>query len=103
MISRKGWATFDDSDGVGLDALTDWWASPSSDEVDSYFFGFGSDYKGAVRALSSLTGKAALAPRYALGVWWTRWFDLGHDDVLELLDRFEEHALPLDVFVLDMK
>ena len=82
----------DDSDSYALDDATVWWAGNSSDDVDLYFFGHGRDYKAALRDLAFLTGPTALAPRYALGVWWTRWFDLTQADCLDAVDAFEEFA-----------
>jgi hypothetical protein len=41
-------------------------------------------------------------PRWASGVWWSRWFDLSNADVLATVRMHDDMAIPLDVFVLDM-
>jgi len=43
-----------------------------------------------------------LLPRYALGVWWTRWFDYSNTDVRKVVEDYESRSIPLDVVVLDM-
>ena len=43
-----------------------------------------------------------MTPRYASGVWWTRWFNLDNLDVLQLVNDYQTRSIPLDVFVLDM-
>ena len=44
LMSTDGWAAYDDSANWGLDK-TFWQESPNTDEVDTYFFGHGWDYK----------------------------------------------------------
>jgi len=41
-------------------------------------------------------GRVAMPPRHALGVWWTRWFDFGQDDVMPVVDEFAASGMPLD-------
>ena len=41
-------------------------------------------------------------PRWASGVWWSRWFDLSNADVLATVRTHDDLGIPLDVFVLDM-
>ena len=70
-------------DETGVPALDadDWWTDGSgkmlnnSNDIDLYLFGYGRDYLGAVRALTSVGGQIPLLPRRNLGVWWTRWYD----------------------------
>ena len=70
---------------------------------DLYLFGHGHDYKAALRDYSSVGGRIPLLPRYALGVWFSRWYDYSPTDVLtDVVEAYEERSLPLDVLVLDM-
>ena len=43
-----------------------------------------------------------MPPRAAMGVWWTRWFNINAPDVQNIVDDYRSRGLPLDVFVLDM-
>ena len=43
-----------------------------------------------------------MVPRQVSGIWWTRWANLDDHDVRQLVEDYETHALPMDVFILDM-
>ena len=73
-----------------------------ADGVDEYIFAFGHDYRGAVRALYSLTGYPPLIPRFALGNWWSRYHVYTDEEYLRILAKFEEHGVPLSVATVDM-
>jgi len=47
-------------------------------------------------------GKAIMVPKYAMGVWWSRWYDLNNYDTKQVVDDYESRSIPLDVFVIDM-
>ncbi len=34
---------------------------------------------------------------------WSRWYNLNDEDVLQLVDDYENRGLPLDNFILDSK
>eukprot|EP01104_Vermistella_antarctica_P006882 TRINITY_DN1757_c0_g1_i1.p1 TRINITY_DN1757_c0_g1~~TRINITY_DN1757_c0_g1_i1.p1 ORF type:complete len:948 (-),score=252.28 TRINITY_DN1757_c0_g1_i1:465-3308(-) len=99
--SRQGWSVIDDSESWGM---TDdfWWGSPNTDEVDQYFFGHGHDYKGALTDFVGLSGRIAMTPRYASGIWWSRWLNYNNFDVQQILSDYESRSVPLDVYILDM-
>jgi hypothetical protein len=80
LVSRDGWAVVDDVSNFGFDN-NDWWQSPNIDAVDQYFFGYGYNYKQAISDYATVGGVIALVPRYAHGVWWTRWFDFDNKQV----------------------
>ena len=40
--------------------------------------------------------------RYAMGIWWSRWYDLNNYDIKKVVDDYESRSIPLDVFVIDM-
>jgi len=41
-------------------------------------------------------------PKYALGVWFSRWYDYTPSNIVDTVKKYEQHFLPLDVVVLDM-
>ena len=39
------------------------------------------DFRGALYDFQLIGGKAAMVPRYVLGVMWSRWYDLSSYDI----------------------
>ncbi len=103
LISRAGWALFDDSRGVVLSPGHGWVvARPEQSAQDWYFFGYGHAYADALAEYTQFGGAVPLIPRYALGIWWSRYWPYSDDDLRQLVDEFAAHRLPLDVLVVDM-
>ena len=69
---------------------------------DWYFFGYGHDYPGALAEYMRFGGKIPLIPRFVLGAWWSRYWAYSTQDMKDIVAGFEQHDLPLDVFVIDM-
>jgi len=103
LLSRAGWALFDDSHSVRFDPA-DGWVLPAPDhEVqDWYFFGYGHDYQAALAEYTRFGGPVPLIPRYTLGAWWSRYWAYSDRDLQDLVGDFEAHDFPLDVLVIDM-
>lgn len=104
LLSRDGWVLIDDSQRPLFDS-SDWpWVvpRPPGQKQDWYFFGFGHDYKKALQEFTRVAGKIALPPRFAFGTWWSRYWAYSDQDLLELVQAFQEHDVPLDVLVIDM-
>ncbi len=102
ILSRAGWALFDDSGNVLFDGAG--WVAPRPDREaqDWYFFGYGHDYKAALSDYVRFGGPIPLIPRFVLGAWWSRYWEYSAQDLQGLVQGFEEHDLPLDVLVIDM-
>jgi alpha-glucosidase (family GH31 glycosyl hydrolase) len=103
LLSRSGWALFDDSRSVVFNH-EDGWVAPRPDYQvqDWYFFGYGHDYKAALSEYVRFGGRVPLIPRYVLGAWWSRYWAYSDQELKDLVRGFEEHDLPLDVLVVDM-
>ena len=103
ILSRSGWAVFDDSRSVVFDPA-DGWVAPRPDRAlqDWYFFGYGHDYKRALADYTRFGGQIPLIPRFVLGAWWSRYWAYSAQDLEDLVTGFERHGLPLDVLVIDM-
>lgn len=103
LLSRDGWSLFDDS-GAALWDSDQTWVEPRPNEhvYDWYFFGYGQDYKGLLRDYVQFGGAIPLVPRYVLGNWWSRFWAYHADDLIQLVNDFEAHEIPLDVLVVDM-
>jgi Glycosyl hydrolases family 31/Domain of unknown function (DUF5110) len=103
LVSRDGWALYDDSAGVILGSDDGWVAArPPQSIQDWYFFGYGHAYTAALSEYTRFGGAAPLIPRYALGIWWSRFWPYSAADLEQLVAEFADHALPLDVLVVDM-
>ena len=74
----------------------------NGDALDLYGFFHGLDYAGALADFIQVGGRTIMAPKYASGVWWSRWYDLNNYDVLKVVDDYNSRGIPLDVFVIDM-
>lgn len=102
-FSRDGWHVYDDSQTTLL-AADDWVTNDTSgSSSDWYFFGHGHNYRAAVADYTLISGQHPLLPKFAMGVMWSRWYDLSFSDVRDLvLGGYASRGLPLDLFVLDM-
>lgn len=101
VVSKSGYAVLDDSQSLVLDS-NDWIAPGEEQRKDIYFFGYGHDYKRALKDFYFLCGKIPMLPRYALGNWWSRYYKYSEESYLKLMDTFQEKGIPLSVAVLDM-
>jgi len=103
LISRAGWALFDDSRSVVFNHQDGWVAArPDHGLQDWYFFGYGHDYQAALTDYVQFGGRIPLIPRFVLGAWWSRYWAYSDQELRGLVCGFEEHNLPLDVLVVDM-
>jgi alpha-glucosidase (family GH31 glycosyl hydrolase) len=104
LISKDGWALVDDSDRPLFDD-SEWpWVMPrpKSNQSDWYFFGYGHEYKKALYDFVQVAGRIPMPPRFAFGVWWSRYWAYTDEEFKELVHEFETHDVPLDVLVIDM-
>ncbi|MCA9949305.1 MAG: SCP2 sterol-binding domain-containing protein [Anaerolineales bacterium] len=103
LISRSGWAVYDDTPHLVFNA--DGWLEPRNAPtgyIDLYFFGFGQDYKACLHDFARVAGPAPLLPRWALGNWWSRYWAYSDVELLDLMDDFAAHEVPLSVCIVDM-
>lgn len=69
---------------------------------DYYAFAYGKDYRGTIQAFYKISSPTPLIPRYALGVWWSRYHAYTQKEYLDLMARFKEENIPLTVATVDM-
>jgi len=101
VLSRGGWYLLDDSRTPLFTA--DGWieARPEGAGTDWYLFGYGRDYAAALRALAAAAGPVPMPRRCALGSWYSRFWPLHAEDFQRIVGEYHEHAVPLDVMVMD--
>lgn len=102
LMSRNGWAVVDDSKTLVFDE-NGWIAQRAHPEnLDLYFFGYGHDYAGCLRDYARVAGEVPLLPRWALGNWWSRFWEYTQQEYLDLMAEFKERGIPLSVCVIDV-
>ena len=74
LLYQDGWYLLDDSASALYDPHAEVTSGPATAEPyqDGYVFGYGQDYKQALKDLSTLTGPTKLLPHWAYGVWYSR-------------------------------
>lgn len=106
VLSRAGWTVLNDSERpVFVDVHSRWpWvrARTTIPHVDEYFFGYGHDYRLAMREFVALSGRMPLPPKWAFGIWRSRWWVYTDRDLMHLVRGYRERHLPLDVVGIDM-
>ena len=103
LISRDGWYLIDDTNNFLFDN-SDWsWVQERNNkETDWYFMGYGLNYKKALSEFTIISGKIPLPPRYAFGYWWSRYWNYSDAELRDLVKKFKQYNIPLDVLVVDM-
>jgi alpha-glucosidase (family GH31 glycosyl hydrolase) len=101
VVSRDGWYLLDDS---GAPLLKGDWveARPQNSGTDWYLFGYGHDYRAALRSLTAVGGRVPLPRRSVLGTWYSRYWNHTSDDFRRIAQEYRQKDFPLDVMVLDM-
>lgn len=105
ILSREGWFLLDDSwSPLWGKARDEDWIKENPDEhlQDLYFFAYGRDYKHVLKEYITLTGKIPMLPRYAFGVWYSRYWPYTDIELKEIVNRFRAEEIPLDVLVIDV-
>ncbi|MDD6660013.1 MAG: glycoside hydrolase family 31 protein, partial [Eubacteriales bacterium] len=100
LITKNGAYLLDDSNSFLLDESGHF--VPRGGGKDYYCFAYGNDYRQTIKAFLKISGITPLVPRYALGVWWSRYHAYTDDEYLNLMDRFEKENVPLTVATIDM-
>ena len=101
VVARCGHALLDDSSSLLL--MPDGTLQPRrKGGRDIYVFGFGRDYREALRALYAICGAPPVIPRFALGNWWSRYHAYSDKEYLDLMDSFISRRLPFTIATVDM-
>jgi alpha-glucosidase (family GH31 glycosyl hydrolase) len=103
LLSRDGWAVVDDTDRLVFD--DEGWVThreAAAGYEDLYFFGYETDFEECLSAYTDITGEAPMLPRWALGNWWSRYWDYSQDELRQRVEEFQEYDLPLSVCMIDM-
>jgi alpha-D-xyloside xylohydrolase len=85
--------------GAGRPAVTSLWSNVG-DGID-YYFVLGPSLDGVEAGFRTLTGRAAMLPRWAFGLWQSRDHYQTQAQLLGALDGFRSRHIPLDNMVQD--
>ncbi|RNL56644.1 TIM-barrel domain-containing protein [Pedobacter jejuensis] len=75
-------------------------ASESGDQIN-YYFVSGTNADEVISGYRTLTGKAVLMPKWAMGFWQSRERYKTQDDLLGVVKEFRDRKIPIDNIVLD--
>lgn len=101
MISKNGVAVYNDSRTLIIGADGEIKARENKEE-DLYIFAYGKEYRQCIRDFYLITGLVPLVPRFALGVWWSRYRAYTQREYIELMQKFDDEDIPLTVATVDM-
>ena len=101
FITSGGAYLLDDSHSMLIDE-NGRFVQRQAGSIDYYAFAYGKNYRETVRAFYKISSPAPLVPRYALGVWWSRYHAYTQQEYLELMNRFKSENIPLTVATVDM-
>nr|AIG55715.1 secreted protein [Thraustotheca clavata] len=74
----------------------------ASSYQDMYFLGHGHKFKDALYEFMLLSGPIPLPPRYAFGVFYSKWWAYSDSEVDNYAHDYATRSIPLDTVVLDM-
>lgn len=69
---------------------------------DYYAFAYGKNYRETIKAFYKISSPTPLIPRFALGVWWSRYHAYTQKEYLDLMAKFKAEDIPLTVATVDM-
>ena len=102
LFSLTGIVTIDDSETMYFDENRNLiQLNKPKDFVDIYLFIYDKDFALCLKDYYTLTGYPQMIPRYALGNWWSKEYEYKDSEVLDKIERFKMHGIPLSVFLLD--
>lgn len=101
LLTKNGVYLLDDSKTILLDENGRFVPRISSSK-DYYAFAYGKNYRETIRAFYMISAPTPLVPRYALGVWWSRYHAYTQQEYLDLMAKFKSEGIPLTVATVDM-
>lgn len=101
VCSKNGVAFIDDSNNQ---LLTDEGliVDRNNDEIDIYVFAYGNNYQEAVKDFYKISGNIPYIPKFALGIWWSRYHTYSADEYYCLMEKFVNEGIYLSVATIDM-
>ncbi len=101
LITEGGAYLLDDSTSMLLDD-SGHFVKRQDGASDYYAFAYGKNYRETIRTFYQISSPVPLIPRFALGVWWSRYHAYTQKEYLDLMQEFKKREIPLTVATVDM-
>ena len=101
LITNGGAYLLDDSASMLLDD-SGHFVKRQDGASDYYAFAYGKNYRETIKAFYQISSPVPLVPRFALGVWWSRYHAYTQKEYLDLMQEFKKREIPLTVATVDM-
>lgn len=101
LITENGVFLYNDTKSLLIDE-NGHFVQRESGTKDYYAFAYGKNYRGTIKAFYQISSPVPLIPRFALGVWWSRYHAYTQQEYLDLMARFKKKGIPLTVATVDM-
>lgn len=101
LITNGGAYLLDDSASMLLDD-SGHFVKRQGGASDYYAFAYGKNYRETIKAFYQISSPVPLIPRFALGVWWSRYHAYTQKEYLDLMQEFKKREIPLTVATVDM-
>ena len=101
LITNGGAYLLDDSASMLLDD-SGHFVKRQDSASDYYAFAYGKNYRETIKAFYQISSPVPLIPRFALGVWWSRYHAYTQKEYLDLMQEFKKREIPLTVATVDM-
>ncbi|MEW5692580.1 MAG: TIM-barrel domain-containing protein [Candidatus Hydrogenedentota bacterium] len=102
VLSRNGVYAYYDNTYTFWDKNKDWPGFEYNKGYKTLFFiGYGNNYKAGLSEFSKIFGKPNLPPLFAFGYWCSRYYAYTQDEFIDLVKRYRESSIPIDVMVID--
>ena len=95
LLSVSGWSLVDDTNSPLLVPVSneygyDKWAKERN-APDNYsdwtLFAYGTNYRDCLGDFTKVAGKIPLPPKYAFGIWWSRWWKYTDEELEKLVKK----------------
>ena len=101
LITKNGVYVLDDSYSILIDENGNFQPREGNGK-DLYIFAYEKNYRETIKAFYQISSQTPLIPRFALGVWWSRYHAYTQKEYLDLMARFKAKNIPLTVATVDM-
>lgn len=101
LITNGGAYLLDDSASMLLDD-SGHFVKRQNGASDYYAFAYGKNYRETIKAFYQISSPVPLIPRFALGVWWSRYHAYTQKEYLDLMQEFKKREIPLTIATVDM-
>lgn len=101
LINENGVYVLDDGKSILIDETGNL-KEREGNHKDLYIFAYEKNYRETIKAFYNISSPTPLIPRFALGVWWSRYHAYTQKEYLDLMAKFKAENIPLTVATVDM-